>query len=146
MYSLYSCILSCKENSLIYFAELVAVRRSWSDQRSCSTLGPVSTGIGDCIRVQLPVWEIYLGLTNHPGQLSLAIPSWVAAMSTGQRAVMLSGWGVKAGMARVWWQVKLCEPLYNTSYLSAGKAKLLRLSTVQIHDYFTLLLHTASFK
>jgi len=26
-------------------------------------------------------------------------------MSTGQRAVMLCGWGVKAGMARVWWQV-----------------------------------------
>jgi len=30
-------------------------------------------------------------------------------MSTGQRTVMLCGWGVKAGMARVWWQVKLCE-------------------------------------
>jgi len=29
---------------------------------------------------------------------------------------MLCGWGVKAGMARVWWQVKLCEPLYNTCH------------------------------
>jgi len=29
--------------------------------------------------------EIYLSLTNHPGQLSLAIPLWVGAMSTGQR-------------------------------------------------------------
>ena len=37
-------------------------------------------------------------LTNHPGQLSLAIPSWVGAMSTGQRAVMLCDWGVKADM------------------------------------------------
>jgi len=34
--------------------------------------------------------------------LSLAIPSWVGAMSTSQRAVMLCGWGGKAGMVRVW--------------------------------------------
>ena len=33
--------------------------------------------------VQLPVREIYLGLTNHPGQLSLAIPPWVGGMSIG---------------------------------------------------------------
>jgi len=42
--------------------------------------------------------EIYRSLTNHPGQLSLAIPLWVGAMSTGQRAVMLCDWGVKADM------------------------------------------------
>jgi len=48
--------------------------------------------MGDRIGVQLPVREIYLGLTNHPGQLSLAIPPWVGAMSTGQRAVMLCDW------------------------------------------------------
>jgi len=41
-------------------------------------------------------------VTSHPGQLSLAIPSWVGAMSTSQRAVMPCGWGVKAGMVRVW--------------------------------------------
>jgi len=63
-----------------------------------STPGPVSTGMGDRIGVQLPLREIYLSLTNHPGQLSLAIPSWVGAMSTGQRAVMLCDWGVKADM------------------------------------------------
>jgi len=39
--------------------------------------------MGDCVGVQLPVMEIYLGLTNHPGQLSLAIPPWVGGMSTG---------------------------------------------------------------
>jgi len=27
----------------------------------------------------------------------------------------LCGWNLKAGMARVWWQLKLCDPLYNTS-------------------------------
>jgi len=54
--------------------------------------------MGDRIKVQLLLREIYLSLTNHPGQLSLAIPSWVGAMSTGQRAVMLCNWGVKADM------------------------------------------------
>jgi len=52
----------------------------------------------DRIRVQLPVREIYHSLTNHPGQLSLAIPPWVGAMSTGKRAVMLCDWGVMADM------------------------------------------------
>jgi len=39
--------------------------------------------MGDCVGVQLPVTEIYLGLINHAGQLSLAIPLWVGGMSTG---------------------------------------------------------------
>ena len=34
-------------------------------------------------RGSTPVTEIYLGLTNHPGQLSLAIREWVGGMSTG---------------------------------------------------------------
>jgi len=54
--------------------------------------------MGDRIRVQLPVREIYLSLTNHPGQLSPAIRSWVGTVSTGQRAVTLCDWGVKADM------------------------------------------------
>jgi len=29
--------------------------------------------MGERIKVQLPLWEIFLGLTNHQGQLSLAI-------------------------------------------------------------------------
>jgi len=44
---------------------------------------------------------------SHPGQLSLAIPSWVGAISTSQRAVMSCGWGVKAGMVRAWVALKL---------------------------------------
>ena len=54
--------------------------------------------MGDRMGVQLLVQEIYLSLTNHPGQLSLANPSLVGAMSTGQRAVMLCDWGVMADM------------------------------------------------
>ena len=34
-------------------------------------------------------------VTSHPGHLSLAIPSWVGAMSTSQRAVTPYGWGSK---------------------------------------------------
>jgi len=61
-------------------------------QRSYSMPGPVGRGMGDRMGVQLLVWEIYLSLTNHPGQLSLAISPWVGAMSTGQRAVMFCDW------------------------------------------------------
>ena len=39
-------------------------------------------------------------IISHPGQLSLAIPPWVGAMSTSQRAVMPCDWVVKAGMVR----------------------------------------------
>jgi len=40
-------------------------------------------------------------VTSHPGQLSLAIPSWVGT-STSQRAMMHCGWRIKAGMVCVW--------------------------------------------
>jgi len=39
-------------------------------------------------------------VASHPGQLSLAILSWVGAVSTSQRAVVPCGWGVNAGMVR----------------------------------------------
>jgi len=46
-------------------------------------------------------------LASHVGQLGLAIPSWVGAMSTSQSTMPAftpqpCGWGVKAGMVRVW--------------------------------------------
>jgi len=53
--------------------------------------------------VQLPVQEsLSQYITSHPGQLRLTIPLWVGAMSTSQRAVMLCGWEVKAGMVCEW--------------------------------------------
>jgi len=57
--------------------------------------------MGDRARVQSPVRDISVE-TSHPGQLSLAIPSLVSAMSTSQRAVTPCSWGVNAGMVRVW--------------------------------------------
>jgi len=87
--------------------------------------------MGDRIRVQLLVREIYISLINHPGKLSLAIPPWVGAMSTGQRAMMLCDWEYR----QIWCclQVTLCDP-----YLSSFGAFARRLA-IQIHVYFTLL-------
>jgi len=48
------------------------------DQRSYSTPGPVNTWMGD----RLPAGKLSRYVTSHPGQLSLAIPPWVGAMST----------------------------------------------------------------
>ena len=64
-------------------------------------------------------------ITSHPGQLSLAIPPCIGAMSTSQRAVIPCGWGVKAGMVCVWAAGKtVWSSCYHRPYLS---------------DYFTLL-------
>ena len=44
-------------------------------------LGSVSTGMGGCLRVRVaftPSWY----LINQPGQLSLAIPSWLSTVNT----------------------------------------------------------------
>jgi len=49
---------------------------------------------GDRVRVQFLARDIHLD--SQPGQLSLAIPSWVDAVSASQRAVTPCGWGVKA--------------------------------------------------
>ena len=48
------------------------------DQRSYSTLGPVSAWMGDRLRAGKQSRYV----TSHPDQLSLAIPLWVGAMST----------------------------------------------------------------
>ena len=68
------------------------------------TPGPVSIGMGDRVRVSTPAvpGNLSLYITSHSCQLSLAIPLWVDAMSTSQRAVMHCGWGVKAGMVCEW--------------------------------------------
>jgi len=67
-----------------------------------------------------PDVEKFISLSNQPPRLTQpGHPSWIGAMSTGQRAVMLGGWEVKAGMARVRCQVKLCDPLYNTCHIWA---------------------------
>jgi len=58
--------------------------------------------MGDRVWVQFPVRDISWYVTSHPDQLSLAVSSWVGALSTSQRAVTPCGWGVKADMVHVW--------------------------------------------
>jgi len=77
-------------SQLAYFRRFRAATLSWRmmkndvgrvglDQRSCSTSSPASIGMGDCF------WAGKLShyVISHPGQLSLVIPLWVGAMSTG---------------------------------------------------------------
>ena len=56
----------------------MVTRWSQLDQRSYSTLGPVSTWMGDRLRAG----KLSRYVTSHPGQLSLAIPLWIGAVST----------------------------------------------------------------
>jgi len=62
------------------------------DQRSYSTEGPVSTGMGDRLQAGKPPRFV----TSHSGQLSL-LPSAGWKVSTGQNVVMLCGWEPNAG-------------------------------------------------
>ena len=49
-----------------------------ADERSYSTLGPVSAWVGDCLWTGKPPRRG----TRHPGLLSLSLPSVQAGMST----------------------------------------------------------------
>jgi len=60
-------------------------------QRSYSTLGPVSTWMGDHLRTGEPSRYV----TSHRGQLSLAIHLWVGAVST------LKSWGYTSPVSMV---------------------------------------------
>ena len=78
--------------------------------------------MGDLVRGSTPGAAKNLSqyITTHPGQLSLAIPPWVGAMSTSQKMVMPCGWVVKAGMVREWVAGQtVWSPCYHGSYLSA---------------------------
>jgi len=82
---------------------MVAVWLSGSDQLSYSMPSQISTWMGDRAWGSTPGAEnLSQYTTSHQGQLNLAIPTWVGAMSTGQRAVMLCSWEVKAGRVCVW--------------------------------------------
>ena len=78
-------------------------------------------------------------ITSHPGQLSLAIPLWVGAVSTSQRAVMLYGWGVKAGMVRLWVAGKtVWSRCYHGPYLSALEMRFMIKRCTNWRHFFTL--------
>ena len=84
--------------------------------------------------VQLLVQEnLSQYITSHPGQLSLAIPPWVGAMNTSQRAVMPCGRRVKA----VWFVIPLLsraiyEHLWQWIYPIIGRYTSVRLLLVSL--------------
>jgi len=49
-----------------------------------TTLDPVNTGMGDHVQGSTPGAgkSVSQSITSHPGQLNLAIPPWVGAVST----------------------------------------------------------------
>jgi len=99
---------------------------------------PASTEMDN--RVRLP-GHLSWYVTSHPGQLSLAIPSWVGAISTSQMAVTPCGWWVKAGIVRVWVAGKTvwshCYTRAISERLREKRAYIKRYITSSV--YFTLL-------
>jgi len=89
---------------------------------SCASTMPPPRGtlrhfVNINISQQYSAWPC--GPVLHTTVLSLAIPSWVGAVSTSQKAVTPCVWGVKAGMDRVWVAYKNVRSPYNTRpYLS----------------------------
>jgi len=54
--------------------------------------------MGDRVRVRLPAAALYFGMLPAIQVDSAFYLTWDGKMSTSQRAVMLCGWGLKAGM------------------------------------------------
>jgi len=62
-------------------------------------------------------------VTIHPGQLCLAIPSWVGALSTNQKTVMPCSCGINSGVESVWVAGKTDSIVTHEPYLSALEIK-----------------------
>ena len=121
--TLFAALLSNLSNS--HSHKLVAV---WLSRNALVSINKVTLrrarlvlGWVTVCGVQLLVREnLSQYITSHPDQLSLTIPLWVGTMSISQRAVMLCGWAVKAGMVRVWVAGKtVWSPCYHGLYLTA---------------------------
>ena len=62
------------------------------------------------------------GINFLSGKLTSVYPvtqvnsAWQSLSGRHNEYFLRQGSKGKAGMARIWWQVKLCVPLYNTSY------------------------------
>ena len=92
----------------------------WSRSTSYSTLGAVSTGMGDSVRDSTPGGEKSILEYNQPPRLTQSgHPSVDRRNKYQPRAVMFCGWGVKAGMVREWVAGKTVIPCYHGTYLSA---------------------------
>jgi len=82
-------------------------------------LGQVSTGMSDCVRC-----GTFISVCNQPLRSTQPGHPFVGRRNEYQpRAVTPCGWGVKAGMVRVWVAGKTVIPVTHGPYLSALEIK-----------------------
>jgi len=85
--------------------------------------------MSDHIRVHLSVRETYLGLTNHPGPLSLA-------SLRGHYIEYSFDWGKGGKVTAAGWQVTLCDPIW---YVISHSGVMISITICYYPTYFTLL-------
>ena len=73
---------------------------------SCSALSPVSTGMGDCLRVGIPPRYV----TKPSRSTQPCIPP-----GSLNRVPTLIGWGKGGNVTSAEWQVTLCDPTWHVS-------------------------------
>jgi len=91
-----------------WFSAMVA-----SYERSCSTLSPVSTGMGDRLRAGIPPWYVTKPTTSTQPCISLGSLNRLPA---------LIGCGKGGNVTSAGWQVTLCDPIWLVSSRS-GEAR-----------------------
>ena len=96
---------------------------------SCSTLSPVSTGMGDRLPVGIPPWYV----TKPIRSTQPCIP-----LGSLNRVPALIGWGKGGNVTSAGWQVTLCDLLWHVSS-RRGEACCELLYLVTLLTYFTFL-------
>ena len=98
------------ENNLRLVGGLALWQRRSSYERSCSSLSPVSTGMGDRLWAGIPPWYV---MCNQANQVNSALhPSGLGSLN---RVPALIGWGKGGNVTSAGWQVTLCDPMHVTS-------------------------------
>jgi len=116
--------LETRETEIILMPWLWLGLRVGLDQRSYSTPGPVSSGMGDSLRTGKPPRFSHSGQLSHPQRNGKWVPAKVR---------WRSGWGVKAGLFHLWINVWVVDKTVWYSWRLVSRVKALYKST------FTLL-------
>jgi len=79
--------------------------------RSCSTLSPVSAGVGDRLQAGIP--PRYVTKPTRSTQICIHLGSL-------NRVPALIGWGNGGNVTSAGWQVPLCDPIWHVSSRSGA--------------------------
>jgi len=104
------CSKFTSHNDIWRFSAVVALS---SHERSCSTLSPVSTGMGDRLWAGIPPWYVIKPTMSIQPCIPLGSLNWVPA---------LIGWGKGGNVTSAGWQVTLCNPIWHLAALVARTA------------------------